>query len=58
MVVLCLPALPIEAAGQSVFQEVKPPVAGGMEALSASSPSDIWAVGIDDQFLMHFDGTK
>ena len=50
-------AMPAIAVGQSVFQVAKAPVGEGMEALSASSPSDIWAVGVDDQFLMHFDGT-
>jgi hypothetical protein len=44
-------AMAVGAAGQSVFQVVKPPVGEGMEALSASSPNDIWAMG-KDLFLM------
>lgn len=50
------------AAGQSIFHVVPTPNNNmgdnDLFAASASSPSDIWAVGIDDQFLMHFDGTK
>jgi hypothetical protein len=51
-------SLPANAADPSIFKVVPAPAPDGMQAMSASSPSDIWAVGIDDQFLMHFDGAK
>lgn len=46
------------AAAQSSFQVVHTPnenFNNGLYAVSASSPSDIWAVG---QSAIHFDGTK
>jgi hypothetical protein len=54
--------LPAGAAGQSIFQVVPTPnnksngltgMDNGLFAVSASSPSDIWAVG---QAVIHFDG--
>jgi hypothetical protein len=54
-VAACLPA---NAAAQSIFQVVHTPnenFNNGLYAVSASSPSDIWAVG---QSAIHFDGTK
>jgi hypothetical protein len=51
----CMPA---RAGGQSNFQVVPTPnenFNNGLAAISASSPSDIWAVG---QETIHFDGTK
>jgi hypothetical protein len=50
--------LPAAAAGQSIFKVVPTPnenFDSGLFAVSASSPSDIWAVG---QSAIHFDGTK
>jgi hypothetical protein len=50
--------LTVNAAGQSVFQVVHTPnenFNNGLYAVSASSPSDIWAVG---QSAIHFDGAK
>jgi len=49
---------PARAAAQSTFQVVKTPNEysnNGLQAVSASSPSDIWAVGSS---IMHFNGTK
>jgi hypothetical protein len=49
--------LPVHGAGQSIFQVVHTPnenFNNGLYAVSASSPSDIWAVG---QSAIHFDGT-
>ncbi|HUE23243.1 MAG TPA: hypothetical protein VMQ86_16275, partial [Bryobacteraceae bacterium] len=49
---------PIRAAGQSSFQVIPTPdeyVNSGLQAISASSPSDIWAVGSS---IIHFDGAK
>jgi len=46
------------AAGQSIFQVVPTPnenFNNGLYAVSASSPSDIWAVG---EAAIHFDGAK
>jgi hypothetical protein len=57
MAAACLPA---RAAGQSIFQVVPTPNSNnglgnnGLFAVSASSPSDIWAVG---ESVIHFDGT-
>jgi len=51
----CLPAL---ASGQSIFKVVPTPnenFDSELFAASASSPTDIWAVG---QSTIHFDGTK
>ena len=48
--------LPVSAAGQSIFQVVPTPnenFNNDLIAVSASSPSDIWAVG---QAAIHFDG--
>jgi hypothetical protein len=53
---IAAPYLPA-AAGQSIFQVVPTPnenFNNGLFAVSASSPSDIWAVG---QSTIHFDGT-
>lgn len=50
--------LPAAAWGQSIFQVVHTPNENfndGLYAVSASSPTDIWAVG---QSTIHFDGTK
>jgi len=50
--------LPSNAAAQSIFKVVPTPnenFNNGLNAISASSPSDIWAVG---QSAIHFDGTK
>jgi hypothetical protein len=50
--------MPANAAGQSGFQVVPTPSENfnnGLSAVSAFSPSDIWAVG---QETIHFDGTK
>jgi len=50
--------LPAGAAGQSIFKAVPTPndnPNNGLFAVSASSPSDIWAVG---DAAIHFDGTK
>jgi len=50
--------LPVHAAGQSIFQKVPTPndnPNNDLFAISASSPSDIWAVG---QTTIHFDGTQ
>jgi len=50
--------LPAPAAGQSIFQVVPTPneyFNNGLQAVSASSPSDIWAVG---QATIHYDGTQ
>jgi len=49
--------MPARAAGQSIFQVVPTPnenFNNGLAAVSASSPTDIWAVG---QETIHFDGT-
>jgi hypothetical protein len=50
--------LPVTAAGQSSFQVVPTPneyMNNGLQAISASSASDIWAVG---GAAIHFDGAK
>jgi hypothetical protein len=50
--------LPAVAQGQSIFTVVHTPnenFNNGLYAVSASSPSDIWAVG---QSTIHYDGTK
>jgi hypothetical protein len=50
--------LPIQAADPSIFKVAPTPndnPNNGLYAVSASSPSDIWAVG---QSTIHFDGTK
>ncbi len=50
--------LPGHAAGQSIFQVVPTPneyFNNGLQAVSASSPNDIWAVG---QATIHYDGTQ
>ena len=50
--------LPAHAAGQSIFHVFPTPndnANNGLFAVSASSPSDIWAVG---DSTIHFDGTK
>src|ERR1039457_3069634 len=50
--------LPVKAAGQSIFHVVPTPnenFNNGLQAVSAFSPSDIWAVG---QSTIHFDGAK
>jgi hypothetical protein len=49
--------LPVMVAAQSIFQVVPTPnenFNNGLFAVSASSPSDIWAVG---QSTIHYDGT-
>jgi hypothetical protein len=53
-----LPSMQISAAGQSAFVVVPTPnenFNNGLSAVSAFTPSDIWAVG---QETIHFDGTK
>ena len=57
---LCLAAFAAiaPAANTSIFQVVPTPnenFNNGLEAISASSPTDIWAVG---QSTIHYDGTK
>jgi hypothetical protein len=50
--------LPVKAAGQSIFHVVPTPnenFNNGLQAVSAFSPRDIWAVG---QSTIHFDGAK
>jgi hypothetical protein len=50
--------LPVHAAGQSIFQVVHTPnesFDNALYAVSASSPSDIWAVG---ESAIHYDGTQ
>jgi hypothetical protein len=59
--VLCLAALAAtgaSAASNSIFKVVPTPnehFNNGLQAISASSPTDIWAVG---QTTIHFDGAK
>jgi hypothetical protein len=60
-VVLLLLEAPALAQAQSIFQVVRTPNGNhgpfnnSLQAVSASSPSDIWAVG---ETTIHFDGTK
>ena len=61
LVVLTLIGTPAPIHGQSIFQVVPTPnghhgpTNNGLQAIAASSPSDMWAVG---QTTIHFDGTK
>src|ERR1017187_468571 len=58
MTAVYLTAVPFNAAGQSIFRVVRTPnenFNNGLYAVSAFSPSDIWAVG---QSTIHFDGAK
>jgi hypothetical protein len=53
-----LSPLPAQTGERSIFQAVPTPnehFDNGLQAASASSPTDIWAVG---QSTIHFDGTK
>jgi hypothetical protein len=58
MTAIYLTAMPVNAVGQSIFRVVPTPndnFNNGLYAVSAYSPSDIWAVG---QSTIHFDGAK
>ncbi len=55
---LAFAGFPVLCAGQSIFKVVPTPnenFNNGLQAISALSPSDIWAVG---QSTIHFDGSK